>query len=30
MFEGIGKLGSYLQQHTLQVKVNYKLQTGQM
>lgn len=29
MFEGIGKLGSYLQQHTLQVKVNYKLQTGQ-
>lgn len=28
MFEGIGKIGDYLQQRMLQVKVNYKLQTG--
>ena len=28
MLEGIGKIGDYLQQRMLQVKVNYKLQTG--
>jgi hypothetical protein len=29
MFEGIGKLGSYLQQRNLQFQANYKISTGQ-
>ena len=29
MFEGIGTLGSYLQQRNLQFKANYKISTGQ-
>ena len=29
MFEGIGTIGSYLQQRNLQFKANYKLMTGQ-
>ena len=29
MFEGIGTIGSYLQQRNLQFKANYKLTTGQ-
>lgn len=29
MFEGIGKINSYLQQNNLQIKMNYKMKTGQ-